>query len=96
MMQRLLDIMVQLRDPQRGCPWDLKQTYDSLVPYTLEEAYEVADAIARDDKDELCEELGDLLFQIVFYSQLAQEQGHFDFSRKKAACHARDPCKIKK
>lgn len=78
-VSRLLDIMARLRDPQRGCPWDLRQTYASIVPYTLEEAYEVADAIQRGDMAELRDELGDLLFQIVFYSQIAREQGHFDF-----------------
>ena len=78
-MQRLLEIMAKLRDPEGGCPWDQRQTYATIVPYTLEEAYEVADAIQRDDMDELRDELGDLLFQIVFYSQIACEQGHFDF-----------------
>jgi MazG family protein len=78
-MQRLLEIMARLRDPDAGCPWDLRQTYATIVPYTLEEAYEVADAIQRGDMAELRDELGDLLFQIVFYSQLAREQGHFDF-----------------
>ena len=78
-MQRLLDIMAQLRDPQRGCPWDLRQTYATIVPYTLEEAYEVADAIQRGDMDELRAELGDLLFQVVFYSRLGEEDGHFTF-----------------
>ncbi|MBT8038603.1 MAG: MazG family protein, partial [Gammaproteobacteria bacterium] len=71
--------MRRLRDPQRGCPWDLRQTYASIVPYTLEEAYEVADAIQRADMPELRDELGDLLFQIVFYSQIAGEEGHFGF-----------------
>lgn len=78
-MQRLLDIMARLRDPQRGCPWDIKQSYATIVPYTLEEAYEVADAIQRGDMAELRDELGDLLFQIVFYSQIACEEGHFAF-----------------
>lgn len=78
-MQRLLDIMARLRDPRSGCPWDLKQTYATIAPYTLEEAYEVADAIQRGDMHELRDELGDLLFQVVFYSQMAQEDGHFDF-----------------
>ena len=75
----LLEIMRRLRDPQGGCPWDLKQTYRSLVPYTLEEAYEVADAIEQDDLAHLPDELGDLLFQIVFYARLGEEQGVFDF-----------------
>jgi ATP diphosphatase len=71
--------MSRLRDPETGCPWDLKQSYASIVPYTLEEAYEVADAIARENFDELKDELGDLLFQVVFYAQLAKEEGRFDF-----------------
>ena len=78
-MDRLLEIMAQLRDPQTGCPWDRKQTYKTIVPYTLEEAYEVADAIERNDFDELKSELGDLLFQVVFYSQIASEEGRFTF-----------------
>jgi MazG family protein len=79
-MQRLLEIMGQLRDPVKGCPWDLRQTYSTIVPYTLEEAYEVADTIQRGEMADLREELGDLLFQIVFYSQIAKEEGHFDFN----------------
>jgi MazG family protein len=79
-MRRLLEIMGQLRDPESGCPWDLRQTYNTIVPYTLEEAYEVADTIQRGDMAELRDELGDLLFQIVFYSQIAKEEGHFDFN----------------
>ena len=78
-VRRLLDIMAKLRDPLDGCPWDQRQTLETIVPYTLEEAYEVADAIDRSDMPELRDELGDLLFQIVFYSQIAREQGHFDF-----------------
>ena len=78
-INRLLTIMSRLRDPQGGCPWDLKQHYASIVPYTLEEAYEVADAIAREDFDELKDELGDLLFQVVFYAQIAKEEGRFEF-----------------
>ncbi|MCG7899605.1 MAG: nucleoside triphosphate pyrophosphohydrolase [Candidatus Thiodiazotropha lotti] len=78
--QRLLEIMAKLRDPDKGCPWDLRQTYDTIVPYTLEEAYEVADTIQRGEMDELRDELGDLLFQIAFYSQIAREEGHFDFN----------------
>lgn len=77
---RLLNIMARLRDPASGCPWDLKQTYSTIVPYTLEEAYEVADAIARGSFDELKDELGDLLFQVVFYAQMAQEEGRFQFA----------------
>lgn len=80
-VQRLLEIMSRLRDPETGCPWDLRQTYASIVPYTLEEAYEVADAIQRGDMGELRDELGDLLFQVVFYSQIASEEGHFDFAQ---------------
>jgi ATP diphosphatase len=76
---RLLGIMSRLRDPQSGCPWDLKQSYATIVPYTLEEAYEVADAIARESFDELKDELGDLLFQVVFYAQIAKEEGRFAF-----------------
>ena len=76
----LLAIMQRLRDPQTGCPWDQAQDFASIVPYTIEEAYEVADAIERGDLLELKDELGDLLFQIVFYAQLAQEQGLFEFA----------------
>ena len=76
----LLHLMARLRDPQYGCPWDLKQTYATIVPYTLEEAYEVADAIERADFEHLPGELGDLLFQVVYYSQLAQEEGRFEFA----------------
>jgi MazG family protein len=79
-MRRLLEIMARLRDPRDGCPWDLRQTYATIVPYTLEEAYEVADAIQRGDMRELRAELGDLLFQVVFYSQIAREEGHFSFA----------------
>ncbi len=68
----LLALMQQLRDPQRGCPWDRKQNFASIVPYTLEEAYEVADSIEREDWQALKGELGDLLFQVVFYCQMAQ------------------------
>ncbi len=75
----LLALMQQLRDPQRGCPWDRKQTFASIVPYTLEEAYEVADSIEREDWQALKGELGDLLFQVVFYCQMAQEKGWFGF-----------------
>ncbi|UYG05418.1 nucleoside triphosphate pyrophosphohydrolase [Halomonas sp. LR3S48] len=75
----LLVLMAVLRDPEQGCPWDLEQDWDSIVPHTLEEAYEVADAIERRAFDELPGELGDLLFQVVYYSQFAREEGHFDF-----------------
>ncbi len=78
-IERLLNIMVKLRNPKNGCPWDQKQTYKTIVPHTLEEAYEVADAIEREDYEELRDELGDLLFQIVFYSQIAAEEQRFGF-----------------
>jgi nucleoside triphosphate diphosphatase len=82
---RLLDIMARLRDPQRGCPWDLEQTFETIAPYTIEESYEVADAIERRDYAALCDELGDLLFQVVFHSQMAREQGSFAFDDVVAA-----------
>ncbi|HGM5585724.1 nucleoside triphosphate pyrophosphohydrolase [Pseudomonas putida] len=75
----LLHLMTRLRDPQYGCPWDLKQNYASIVPHTIEEAYEVADTIERGDFEHLQGELGDLLFQVVYYSQLAREEGRFEF-----------------
>lgn len=78
-ISRLLAIMAQLRDPLRGCPWDREQTFKTIVPHTLEEAYEVAETIEQDDLRALQDELGDLLFQIVFYAQLAQEQQLFNF-----------------
>jgi nucleoside triphosphate diphosphatase len=78
-IQDLIDIMAKLRDPQDGCPWDLEQNFRTVAPYTLEEAYEVTDAIERDDLDGLREELGDLLLQVVFHAQMAREQGAFDF-----------------
>ncbi len=71
--------MRKLRDPDNGCPWDLEQDFSTIAPYTIEEAYEVADAIEREDWDELRHELGDLLFQVVFYAQMGKEHGHFDF-----------------
>ncbi len=79
-IQPLLTIMEKLRDPETGCPWDKQQNFKTIVPFTLEEAYEVADAIEQADFDSLPDELGDLLFQVVFYCQLAKEQGMFDFS----------------
>lgn len=79
-IQQLIEIMRALRDPKSGCPWDLEQNFQSLIPYTIEEAYEVADAIERNDLDDIKSELGDLLFQIVFYSQLATEQQSFNFN----------------
>ena len=78
-LEDLLHLMNRLRDPQYGCPWDIKQTYATIVPHTLEEAYEVADAIERGDFDHLQGELGDLLFQVVFYAQMGSEQGLFEF-----------------
>ncbi len=76
---RLIEIMAALRTPGSGCPWDLEQNFATIAPYTLEEAYEVADAIARNDLTDLREELGDLLLQVVFHARMAQEQGAFDF-----------------
>ena len=78
-LEDLIHLMDRLRDPEGGCPWDIKQTFDTIVPHTLEEAYEVADAIAREDWDELKKELGDLIFQAIFYSKLADEKGWFNF-----------------
>ncbi|PBS13543.1 nucleoside triphosphate pyrophosphohydrolase [Lysobacteraceae bacterium NML93-0792] len=78
-IQRILGIMARLRDPQRGCPWDLEQDFASIAAYTIDEAYEVADAIDRGDLPGLCDELGDLLLQVVFHAQMAQEQGAFGF-----------------
>jgi ATP diphosphatase len=79
-MDRLLDVMARLRDPDGGCPWDVEQTFETISAYTIEEAYEVAEAIAQGDISELRKELGDLLFQVVFYAQMAREQGDFDFT----------------
>lgn len=84
-MKDLLQIMKRLRDPETGCPWDVEQDFSSIAPYTIEEAYEVADAIERDDIDGLKDELGDLLLQVVFHAQMADEQGAFDFSDVVAA-----------
>lgn len=78
-LDRLLAIMARLRDPDRGCEWDLAQSFATIAPYTIEEAYEVADAIARKDMTDLREELGDLLFQVVFHARMAEEAGHFSF-----------------
>lgn len=78
-VQRLLDIMARLRDPEVGCPWDLEQTFASIAPYTIEEAYEVDDAIRRGDPEALRDELGDLLLQVVFHARMAEEAGQFDF-----------------
>src|ERR1700724_2546446 len=79
-ISRLLEIMAALRTPKTGCPWDLEQDFATIAPYTIEEAYEVADAIARHDLDDLRDELGDLLLQVVFHARMAQEQGAFDFA----------------
>ena len=79
-LQKLLQIMVDLRDPEEGCPWDKKQSFESIAAYTVEEAYEVADAIERKHMDDLKNELGDLLFQVVFHSQMASEQNLFEFT----------------
>ena len=77
-ISELLEVMRRLRDPENGCPWDLEQDFSTIAPYTIEEAYEVADAIEREDWDELRAELGDLLFQVVFFVQMAREKGYFD------------------
>src|SRR5205085_6243298 len=79
-IRRLIEIMAALRTPGSGCPWDLEQDFSTIAPYTLEEAYEVADAIARGDLDDLRDELGDLLLQVVFHARMAQEQGAFEFA----------------
>ena len=84
-MTRLLAVMRALRDPNHGCPWDVQQDFATIAPYTIEEAYEVADAIERRRMDDLREELGDLLFQVVFHAQMASEAGHFGFDDVAAA-----------
>lgn len=78
--QAMLNVMARLRDPQRGCPWDIEQNFATIAPYTIEEAYEVADAIERQDMPALKEELGDLLFQVAFHARMAEELGAFDFA----------------
>ncbi len=78
-ISRLIEIMEALRQPETGCPWDVVQTFETIKPYTIEEAYEVADAIERRDMDDLCEELGDLLLQVVFHARIAEERGEFAF-----------------
>jgi MazG family protein len=83
----LLALMARLRDPQRGCPWDREQTFSSIAPYTIEEAYEVADAIERGEPEPLRDELGDLLFQVVFHARMAEERGWFDFAAVATAIH---------
>lgn len=77
-IEQLLKIMCQLRDPEKGCPWDRVQTFETILPYTLEEVHELADAIERNAMDDVCDELGDLLFHIVFYAHLAGEEGYFE------------------
>ena len=79
-MERLLEIMARLRNPEGGCPWDLEQSFESVAPYTIEEAYEVEDAIRRADWNDLRDELGDLLLQVVFHARMAEEAGHFAFA----------------
>lgn len=83
----LIALMARLRDPQSGCPWDQKQTFATVAPYTIEEAYEVADAIEKGDPTQLRDELGDLLFQVVFHAQMAQERGWFDFAQVASSIH---------
>jgi len=78
-IQRLLEVMARLRDSRNGCPWDREQTFETIAPYTIEEAYEVADAIASGDREALKDELGDLLFQVVYYAEMSRETGGFDF-----------------
>jgi MazG family protein len=85
----LLAIMARLRDPERGCPWDVQQDFASIAPYTIEEAYEVADAIDRGDFDDLRDELGDLLLQVVFHARMAEERGLFDFADVAQAINAK-------
>src|ERR1700753_4227837 len=85
----LIELMARLRDPVNGCPWDCEQTFATIAPYTIEEAYEVADAIDRGEPTQLRDELGDLLFQIVFHSRMAEEKGWFDFAAVAAAIHAK-------
>jgi MazG family protein len=86
-MTALLELMARLRDPRSGCPWDQKQTFATIAPFTIEEAYEVADAIERGDPDKIRDELGDLLFQVVFHAQMAQERGWFDFAQVAGGIH---------
>src|SRR5471032_2877710 len=78
-IDRLREVMRRLRDPKSGCPWDVEQNFQTIAPYTIEEAYEVADAIARGDLADLKDELGDLLLQVAFHARMAEEQGAFDF-----------------
>jgi MazG family protein len=84
-IHKLIDVMAALRNPQGGCPWDIEQDFSTIAPYTIEEAYEVADAIERGELDELRDELGDLLFQVTFHARMAEEQGLFNFDEVVAA-----------
>ena len=86
-MTALLELMARLRNPEAGCPWDQKQTFATIAPYTIEEAYEVADAIERGDPLKIRDELGDLLFQVVFHAQMARERGWFDFAQVAGSIH---------
>lgn len=83
----LLELMERLRDPEKGCPWDVKQTFATIAPFTIEEAYEVADAIEKGDPGQIRDELGDLLFQVVFHAQMARERGWFDFAQVARGIH---------
>ena len=83
----LIDLMARLRDPESGCPWDQKQTFATIAPYTIEEAYEVADAIEKGEPEKIRDELGDLLFQVVFHARMAEERGWFDFARVASSIH---------
>lgn len=88
-IEKLLDVMAQLRDKETGCPWDVEQDFRSIAPYTVEEAYEVADAIERQDMSDLKDELGDLLLQVVFHARMAEELGLFDFDEVAAGIHGK-------
>src|SRR5260370_38757974 len=79
-LSRLLDVMARLRDPERGCPWDLEQSFATIAPYTIEEAYEVAEAAERGEPEALKDELGDLLLQVVFHARMGEEARHFNFN----------------
>ena len=83
----LIDLMARLRDPENGCPWDQKQTFATIAPYTIEEAYEVADAIEKGEPQKIRDELGDLLFQVVFHARMAEERGWFDFAQVAGSIH---------
>jgi ATP diphosphatase len=85
-ISRLLEIMKRLRDPKDGCPWDIEQSYETIAPYTIEEAYEVSDAIAQGNWQELEGELGDLLLQVIYFTQIGSEDGHFSFESVVKKC----------